>query len=167
MITHNVLYSRSSIVVKAGQCAAFIDDLATKNDIVVCPVMQSGYQFASDVSKQLASNPPLDFYGVTRYANDGTEDDVYLYKGANQDIIKNKTVIIVDTLCSTGVTIDLVSRLSKQLGAKSVYTACLLCRQYSSHKPNWCGWQISDEIVYGYGLDHKTKYRTLPYIAYE
>lgn len=167
MTTHNILYSKNDIITKAKLCALFIDDIAFKNKTIICPIMQSSYQFVADVSKYLSTTPYLDFYGISRYANDGTEDDLYLYKGADQQLLNNKTVIVVDTLCSTGSTIDLAAKLSKQLGAKKVYTVCLLYRQFSVHKPDWYGWMISDEMVYGYGLDNQTEFRTLSYIAYE
>jgi hypoxanthine phosphoribosyltransferase len=167
MITHNILYSKSDIETKTKLCALFIDDISWKAPTVLCPIMQSSYQFVSDISKHLSTTPQLDFYGISRYADDGTEDELYLYKGADQSLMDNKTVIIIDTLCTTGTTIDAAARLSKQLGAKKVYTVSLLYRQFSVHKPNWYGWKISDESVYGYGLDNKTNYRTLPYIAHE
>lgn len=167
MTTHNILYSKTDIETKAKLCALFIDDIVWKGDTVLCPILQSSYQFISDVCKYLSTEPYLDFYGISRYAEDNTEDDLYLYKGADQSLINNKNVIILDTLCSTGTTIDLAARLTKQLGAKRVYTVCLLKRQFSVHKPDWSGWTISDELVYGYGLDINTRHRTLPYIAYE
>lgn len=167
MTTHNKLYSKGDIEIKTKLCALFIDDIAFKGDTTICPIMQSSFQFASDICKHLLTTPYLDFYGISRYAEDNTEDDLYLYKGADESLLNNKTVIIVDTLCSTGTTMDLAARLSKQLGAKKVYTVSLLRRQFSVHKPDWYGWTISDEFVYGYGLDTNTKYRTLPYIAYE
>lgn len=167
MTTHSILYSKSDIETKAKMCALFIDDIVWKGDTILCPIMQSSYQFISDICKHLSTEPYLDFYGISRYSDDNTEDDLYLYKGAEQSILNNKTVIVIDTLCSTGTTLDLAARLSKQLGAKKVYTVSLLYRQFSKHKPDWHGWTISDELVYGYGLDNGTKYRTLPYIAYE
>ncbi len=167
MITHNTLYSKSDIETKAKLCAQFIDDIAFKNDTLLCPIMQSSYQFIAELSKHLSTTPYLDFYGISRYAEDNTEDELYLYKGAEQSLLNNRTVIVIDTLCSTGTTMDLAARLSKQLGAKRVYTVSLLQRQFSVHKPSWYGWMISDESVYGYGMDTKTKYRTLPYIAHE
>ena len=167
MTTHNTLYSKSDITTKAKLCALFIDDIAFKSETVICPIMQSSYQFIADISKHLSTTPNVDFYGISRYDSDGTEDDLYLYKGADQELLNNKTVIVIDVLCSTGTTIDLAAKLSKQLGAKKVYTVSLLCRQFSVHKPDWYGWMISDELVYGYGLDIKTNYRTLSYIAYE
>jgi hypoxanthine phosphoribosyltransferase len=166
MTTFNVLYSADQITYKVLECAEYIDNIGEHNT-VLCPIMQSSFMFASDVAKQLHSRVSMDFCGVNRYADDGTEDSLFLYKGVDPKIIDNKVVVVLDTLCSTGTTMDFAARLLKQMGAIRVYTVCLLTRQFSAHKPNWKGFTISDETVYGYGLDQNQKYRTLPFIAYE
>ena len=167
MTTFNVLYSADQIADKVLECAATINDVASNNSVIICPVMQSSFLFASDVSKHLQTSVYMDFCGVNRYAGDGTEDDLFMYKGVDPKILDNKVAIVLDTLCSTGTTVDFVARILKQMGATKVYTMCLLTRQFSVHKPDWKGYTISDEVVFGYGIDQNQMHRTLPFIAYE
>jgi len=163
----NVLYSASQIADKVSECALFIDNIALNNNVVLCPIQQSSFMFVADVSKQLQSNVFMDSCGVSRYADDGTADELYMYKGADARLINNKVVIVIDVLCNTGTSLDFAARLIKQMGAIKVYTVSLLTRQFSVHKPDWKGFTISDESVYGYGMDQNQKHRTLPFIAYE
>lgn len=168
MITYNVLYSQDQIHDKVLRCAAWIDNIAINNpDYVVCPILQSSFYFTTDVFNVLTTTPLVDFCGVNRYDSDGTIDELYMYKGPDVKLYDNKIVILIDTLVSTGSTINYASKLIKQLGAKKVYTASLLVRQFTNYKLDWKGFTIADESVFGYGLDLNSKYRTLPYIAYE
>lgn len=168
MNTHNVLYNAEQINDKVLDCSKWINGLLVKDpDIVICPILQSSFYFTTHLFPLLFTQPLVDFCGVSFYAADGTEDGLYMYKGPDIDMYNNKTVIVLDVICNTGTTMDYVSRFIKQMGAKKVYTASLLFRQFSVHKPTWKGFTISDEAVYGYGIDKRFKYRTLPYIAYE
>jgi hypoxanthine phosphoribosyltransferase len=163
----NVLYSASQISDKVIDCALFIDNIASENDVVLCVIQQSSFMFMSDVAKQLQSDVYMDFCGVNRYDDDGTAAELYMYKGADARLVNNRVIIVADVLCNTGTTLDFAARLLKQMGAVKVYTLSLLVRQFSVHKPDWKGFTISDEHVYGYGIDKNQKYRTLPFIAYE
>lgn len=168
MTTHNVLYSKEQIVEKVKECAIWINSIIDKDpNTVVCPILQSSFLFVCDILPHISKLPELDFCGVSFYDEDGTQDGVFMYKGPNIKLYDNKTVVVVDVICNTGTTMDYTSKLIKQLGAKKVYTASLLYRQFSVYKPDWKGFTISDESVYGYGMDLKTKHRLLQYIAYE
>ncbi len=53
-------------------------------------------------------------------------------------------------------------------GALSVKTAVLLRklgRQEVKIEPDYCGFEIPDAFVVGYGLDYDDDYRHLPYVA--
>ena len=53
-------------------------------------------------------------------------------------------------------------------GALSVKTAVLLRkrgRQEVQIEPEYCGFEIPDAFVVGYGLDYDDDYRHLPYVA--
>ena len=128
MITYNVLYNATQIASKVQECAVFID--STPQSVVLCPIQQSSFMFASDVAKQLRTDVSMDFCGVNRYADDGTEDELYMYKGIDPKVLDNKNVVVLDVLCNTGTTLDFTARLLKQMGAAKVYTVCLVWRQF-------------------------------------
>lgn len=165
---YSVLYTNDQIANKALECANWIDYISLSNpNTLICPILQSSFYFATNVFANLKTNLTVDFCGVSRYEDDGTIDELYMYKGPSVDLYDGKTVIVLDTLISTGSTMDFVSKFLKQMGAKKVHTASLLVRQFSKIKPDWKGYVISDESVFGYGLDLNSQYRTLNYIAHE
>ena len=38
-------------------------------------------------------------------------------------------------------------------------------RRKADIEPDYCGFEVPDEFVVGYGLDYDEKYRTLPYVG--
>jgi hypoxanthine phosphoribosyltransferase len=78
-----------------------------------------------------------------------------------------RQVLIVDDILDTGFTLaQLVQRLH-ELGAAEVKVCVLLQKQRQRDLPiqaDWIGFQIADEFVVGYGLDHDGRYRGLKHI---
>ncbi len=102
------------------------------------------------------------------------------YKGAttiagklsiNEDFLPDvagRDVLLLDDILDTGHTLStLVGRMSDR-GALRVRTAVLLRkigRQQVQLEPDYCGFEIPDAFVIGYGLDFDDDYRHLPYIG--
>ncbi len=82
--------------------------------------------------------------------------------------VAGRDVLLLDDILDTGHTLGtLVHRMSDR-GALSVKTAVLLRklgRQEVKIEPDYCGFEIPDAFVVGYGLDYDDDYRHLPYVA--
>lgn len=82
--------------------------------------------------------------------------------------VAGRDVLLLDDILDTGHTLaTLVDRMAER-GALRVRTAVLLRkigRQEVKIDPDYCGFEIPDEFVVGYGLDFDDDYRHLPYIG--
>jgi hypoxanthine phosphoribosyltransferase len=82
--------------------------------------------------------------------------------------VAGRDVLLLDDILDTGHTLaTLVHRMADR-GALSVKTAVLLRkigRQEVKIEPDYCGFEIPDAFVVGYGLDYDDDYRHLPYVA--
>jgi len=82
--------------------------------------------------------------------------------------VAGRDVLLLDDILDTGRTLStLVARMS-QRGALSVRTAVLLRkvgRQEVAIEPDYCGFEIPDAFVVGYGLDYDDEHRHLPHVA--
>ena len=71
-------------------------------------------------------------------------------------------------IIDSGNTLNFVMNYLMTKGANSV-KVCTLCDKPSRRKvplvPDYCGAEIPDEFIVGYGLDYAEKYRNLPYIG--
>jgi len=82
--------------------------------------------------------------------------------------VRGRHVLLLDDILDTGQTLVQVVRQLHELGAVSVRVAVLLRkkgRQKVHVEPDYCGFDIPDEFVVGYGLDFNDEYRHLPFVA--
>ena len=82
--------------------------------------------------------------------------------------VRDRHVLLLDDILDTGQTLAYLVEHLKGLGAVSVRSAVLLRktgRQSISIEPDYCGFDIPDVFVVGYGLDFNDEHRHLPYIA--
>lgn len=85
----------------------------------------------------------------------------------SQDRIKARHVLIVDDIVATGATCAFLKSKLLELGANSVKICPLLVHsggQKVDVEIDYYGFKVPHPFVGGYGLDHKEKYRSLPYI---
>jgi hypoxanthine phosphoribosyltransferase len=82
--------------------------------------------------------------------------------------VRGRHVLLLDDILDTGQTLGrLVQHFCEQEVA-SLRTAVLLRkagRQQVPLEPDYCGFDIPDVFVVGYGLDYNDDYRHLPYLA--
>jgi hypoxanthine phosphoribosyltransferase len=82
--------------------------------------------------------------------------------------VRDRHVLLLDDILDTGQTLAYLIDHLKGLGAASVRSAVLLRkagRQRVPVEPDYCGFDIPDVFVVGYGLDYNDEYRHLPYIG--
>jgi hypoxanthine phosphoribosyltransferase len=82
--------------------------------------------------------------------------------------VAGRDVLLVDDIADTGRTLDAVRRTLADMDARSVRTCVLLdkpCRRQVAVAVDYRGFEVGNDFVIGYGLDHAGRYRNLPYIA--
>jgi len=83
--------------------------------------------------------------------------------------IRGKDVIVCEDIVDTGLTLFRLTEILGSRGANSIKIATLLDkpepRIKKELKIDYCGFQIPNEFVVGYGLDAAGRYRNLPFIA--
>jgi len=83
--------------------------------------------------------------------------------------IRGKDVIICEDIVDTGLTLYRLLEILGSRGANSIKIATLLDKPEPRIKKelviNYCGFQIPNKFVVGYGLDAAGRYRNLPFIG--
>ena len=82
--------------------------------------------------------------------------------------LAGRDVLLLDDILDTGRTLSSLVERVKQLGPLSVRTAVLLRKQGRQEvpiEPDYCGFEIPDVFVVGYGLDYNDDFRHLPFLA--
>jgi hypoxanthine phosphoribosyltransferase len=82
--------------------------------------------------------------------------------------IEGKTVVVVEDILDTGMTLQYLLRLFQQRKPKHLRVAVLLDkpgRRIAAVRADYVGFSIPNEFVVGYGLDYAERYRNLPYVG--
>ena len=150
-----------SIVVEMAE--KMNNDLSGKNPLFVC-ILNGSFMFAAELYKHIDLNDSeISFVKLASYNGDQTSGSVKELIGLNEDI-KGRTVIILEDIVDTGITID---SILKQLAAKEpkeVLIATLLFKPEALQKDiplHYVGLKIPNDFIVGYGLDYNGYGRNL------
>ena len=123
----------------------------------------------ADLMRAITEPCSIDFMVVSSYggANTTSTGLVKIVKDLDQDL-SGKDVLIVEDILDTGVTLSHLVPMLKLRRPNSVRLCTILSkpsRRKVDIEPDYCGFEVPDEFVVGYGLDYDEKYRNLPYVG--
>lgn len=164
-----ILYSEEQIKSRVKELGAEITRDYADKELVVVGVLKGSVVFLADLIRNIDLNLTIDFMAVSSY-KDGTVStgDVEILKDLTNPI-RGKDVIICEDIVDTGLTLFRLMEILGSRGANSLKIASLLDkpepRVKKELKIDYCGFQIPNKFVVGYGLDAAGRYRNLPFIG--
>ncbi|MDO4461332.1 MAG: hypoxanthine phosphoribosyltransferase [Bacteroidia bacterium] len=130
-------------------------ELADKNPLMVC-VLNGAFMFVADLMKNLNFPCQMSFVKVASYSGTSTTGTVKHLIGLNEDIA-GRTVVLLEDIVDTGITIMGLRDQVLGMGAKEVKIATMLFKLESCTKelvPDYVGLSIPNDFIVGYGLDY-------------
>lgn len=130
-------------------------ELDGKNPLFIC-VLNGAFMFAADLMKRVSIPCQISFVKVASYSGTATTGKVKQLIGLNEDI-KDRTVVLIEDIVDTGITIKGLRQQVLDLGAKECRIATLLFKPESCVKdvnPEYVGMSIPNDFIVGYGLDY-------------
>jgi len=141
-------------------------DYAGRNPLLV-GVLKGVIFFMSDLLHAITVPATVDFMAISRYDGGRNKGAVRLIKDLD-DAVEGRHLIFVEDIIDTGLTLNYLLRILRARGPASLEVCTLF------NKPDhrlidiplkYCGFDLPDRFVVGYGLDYKEGYRHLPYLA--
>ena len=123
-----------------------------QNPPVLTPILQGGITFFQDISKNILFDAYVDCVGVESYKKQ-ERGEINLYKDWRVDLT-GRDVWLIDDIADSGNTMNYLEKLAYDKGANFVGKAVLLKRHDCPIELDWHGFEIQDEWVFGYGMDH-------------
>lgn len=163
------------ILITKDQLAARVKELARdldeeyrgKNPIVVC-ILKGSTLFFADLVREMKIPVEFDFLAISSYGNKTkSSGEVKMIKDLD-NLIENRHVLIIEDIVDSGYTLTYLKKLLSSRKPASVKICTLLdkkSRREVPLEPDYCGFEIDDYFVVGYGLDYAQKYRNLPEIG--
>jgi hypoxanthine phosphoribosyltransferase len=130
-------------------------------------VLKGSFVFMADLMRAIELPLTLDFIGISSYVGTQTSGVVKITSDLTRPI-EGRHVLIVEDIVDTGLTMRyLLDNLATRRPASIEVCALLVkpARARVAIPVRYKGFEIGDEFVVGYGLDHDGRLRNLPYIG--
>ena len=139
-----------------------------KRLVLVC-ILKGSLVFMGDLMKKLTIPVEIDCMKVSSYgAGTITTGSINIYLDLIRPDMNECDILIIEDIIDSGTTLAYLTKYLIGKGARSVKTCTLLdkpSRRKVDYTPDYCGLEIPDEFVVGYGLDYAERYRALPYVG--
>lgn len=131
-------------------------------------ILKGSVFFACELAKRITVPVTMDFMAVSSYGDGMVSAGKITVKKELDEDIAGKEVLVVEDIVDSGNTLFHLKKLLLGRNPASLKIITLLDkpdRRTADIQTDYCGFEIPDEFVVGYGLDYAQKYRNLPYIG--
>ena len=159
-----VLLTAEQIAERIAELARDIErDYRGKKPLLV-GVLKGAVMVVSDLARELEIDLEMDWMAVSSYGSGTVSSGVVrILKDLDSDLT-GRDVLIVEDIIDSGLTLTWLKRNLESRGAQSV-EICTLLRKPERLKTDvsvrYIGFDVPNEFVVGYGLDHAEQYRNL------
>lgn len=137
-------------------------DLAGKNPLFIA-VLNGSFIFAADLMRNITIPCEISFVKLASYQGTTSSGKITEVLGINEDI-SNRTVVIVEDIVDTGLT---MKRMIETLGTrhpKSIHICTMLLKPDKLQVElniEYAAMEIPNDFIVGYGLDYDQEGRNL------
>jgi hypoxanthine phosphoribosyltransferase len=137
-------------------------------DLFLVGVLKGAIFFLADLMRHIELDCELDFMAVASYGSTTDSSGVVRILKDLDAPIQGRDVLIVEDIVDSGLTLQYLKRTLKARDPGSLEVCALLtkpARRKADVVIRYQGFEIPNQFVIGYGLDHNERYRNLPYVA--
>lgn len=141
------------------------EELKDACPLFVC-ILKGAVFFFADLMENIDIPHNMTFFRISSYTGTQSSGNVRAAKPFPRPV-EGRTVVIVEDIVETGNSMHFLRTKLLELGAKEVRIAALFFKPGKCKKEltiDYCGFEITDEFIVGYGLDYCEQGRELPSI---
>lgn len=144
---------------------AITRDLGDRSPVFYC-VMNGGLITTGHLLPRLGFPLEVDYLHATRYRG-GIRGGELFWRVSPEIPMAGRDVVIVDDILDEGATLAAILDYCRQAGAASISTAVLVDKQHDRKavpglRADYCGLEVADRYVFGFGMDYKGYWRNAP-----
>ncbi|MCY2930791.1 MAG: phosphoribosyltransferase family protein [Planctomycetota bacterium] len=161
-----VVVPRDRIADRVGELGRQITEDYRGREMTILAVMNGAAVFLADLIRRLPLAMRLETTTARSYRGRATAPGGLTLADLQADAFAGRHILVVDDILDTGQTLQtLLGRLSAFSPASTA--VCVLLRKARPTLPppvdvRYVGFDIADEFIVGYGLDHDDLHRNLP-----
>jgi hypoxanthine phosphoribosyltransferase len=164
------------ILISADRIQQRVDELAREiaavlprqEPVTIVGVLTGSLIFLSDLIRRLDLPLKITLIKASSYRGATTRPGELVIDPTHPPDLKGRHVLLLDDILDTGQTVTKLVPYLRGFEPLSLRVAVLLRkrgRQEVPFEPDFCGFEIPDAFVVGYGLDYNDEYRHLPFIG--
>jgi hypoxanthine phosphoribosyltransferase len=164
-----ILLSEEQIQAKVAELGARISSDFAGRELTLVSVLKGSLPFMADLMRAITIPVQIDLMEVSSYGGAATESSglVRILKDLSSPI-DGRDVLIVEDIIDTGLTLNYLVRYLRGKNPSSLRICTLLdkpARRLVEIPIDYCGFEIPDRFVIGYGLDFGERYRNLRFVG--
>ena len=161
-----VMFTKPQIERRVAELGKQISKDYAGEQPVLIGVLRGVICFMSDLMRQITLPLSIDLMSIS-YFGGSDNSGVHITKEPDIDL-SGRHVLLVEDIVDTGMTLNYLLHHLATLNPASLKVCALLdkrVRRLADVKLEYVGFEVPDEFLVGYGLDHQEKYRNLPFVA--
>ena len=167
-----VLYTEAQIDARIAQlCRSIEADVAASEDdrpLLLVGVLKGAVMVMADLARELRIPVQMDWMAVSSYGSSTRSSGVVRILKDLDTELAGRRVLIVEDIIDSGLTLSWLVENLRSRGPASVDVCALLRKPDAATMRvdvRYCGFDIPNEFVIGYGLDYAERYRNLRDVA--
>ncbi len=163
-----VLFTPEAIQNRIAEMGAAISRDYQGRSPVFVGVLKGVLFFMADLLRQVPLPLEVDFLAVSNYSPETRDQGLVRLMKDLEIPLTGRHVIFVEDVIDTGLTLNYLLRILRSQQPASLEVCVLFnkARHRLIEIPiKYKGFDLPDKFVVGYGLDHREKYRNLPFVG--
>ena len=136
--------------------------------LAIIGMLKGGFVFLADLVRVIELDLTIDFMAISSYRESTpSSSGVRIVKDLSESIFE-RDVLIVEDIIDTGLTLSYILRNLRERAPRTLKVCTLLNRTVRRIAPlhiDYSGFEVGEEYLVGYGLDHLQKWRNLRFIC--
>ena len=167
--TPDVLFTQAQIAGRIGELGAELNRTYAGREVAVVGLMKSCLVFMADLIRAVDLDTTCHFLRVTSQPDPGSVRVDIVY--STEVPYAGRDILLLEDVVDTGVTLSYLIEHIREHAPRSLKVLALVDkpdeRKVDVH-PDWAAFRVqgmADRFLVGYGLDHRERFRGLPYIG--
>ncbi len=160
-------FTREEIAARVKELGVQIAKDYQDKNLLVVPLLKGAFIFAADLIREIDLKVAVEFMTTSSYENEFENSGKVDIKTKLEKDVTDFDVLIVDDIVDSAITLKTVTEYVASLNPKSLKTCTFLDkpeRRQVEFEPDYCGYEVENNFIVGYGLNYGDHYRNVPYI---
>ena len=162
-----ILISRADIQARVRELADQISSDYQGKEPILIGILKGAVIFMADLMRALSIPTKMDFMRAASYGSEmQSSGTVRLTKDVELPV-QGRPVILVEDIVDSGLTLAYIKENLEGRGVESIRICALIDKLERREREvlvDYCGFQVKEGFLVGYGLDCNEEYRYLPEI---